>query len=318
MENFQNNQIFNDFEEFAATTRSWDVDFRQIEKGRFKADLSQYVSKNFQLARASFNRGLDQKGSSPEGLWSFAIAAYSSIPLIFKGKETGPNDIMLYPPGSEICAISKPGFDILTFSASENYLESISEKNGLPEFGKQFKGIDIVTCKKERITNVRHILSRLFSEMQEKDFQIENCHGKFDKIENLSKDILYAIYSCKKSYKAHNQIKLREAAFHQAAACIEAHAGDPMTVRGLVRSTGVSERTLEYVFREHLGLSPKAYIRTYRLNRARRDLIKSSQSAVKIADIANRWGFWHMGQFAKDYRKFFGELPSETIGKKKL
>jgi len=29
--------------------------------------------------------------------------------------------------------------------------------------------------------------------------------------------------------------------------------------------------------------------------------------------IANQYGFWHMGQFAKDYNNLFGELPSETI-----
>jgi transcriptional regulator GlxA family with amidase domain len=33
---------------------------------------------------------------------------------------------------------------------------------------------------------------------------------------------------------------------------------------------------------------------------------------MKIADAANAWGFWHMGQFAKDYRTLFGELPSQT------
>jgi AraC family ethanolamine operon transcriptional activator len=32
-----------------------------------------------------------------------------------------------------------------------------------------------------------------------------------------------------------------------------------------------------------------------------------------INEIANRWGFWHMSQFAADYRRFFGELPSETL-----
>ena len=31
------------------------------------------------------------------------------------------------------------------------------------------------------------------------------------------------------------------------------------------------------------------------------------------ADSANNWGFWHMGQFAKDYRRLFGELPSKTL-----
>ena len=32
-----------------------------------------------------------------------------------------------------------------------------------------------------------------------------------------------------------------------------------------------------------------------------------------IRDIANRYGFWHMGQFAADYKKLFGELPSKTL-----
>jgi len=29
--------------------------------------------------------------------------------------------------------------------------------------------------------------------------------------------------------------------------------------------------------------------------------------------VANAWGFWHMGQFARDYRRLFGELPSDTL-----
>jgi AraC family ethanolamine operon transcriptional activator len=32
-----------------------------------------------------------------------------------------------------------------------------------------------------------------------------------------------------------------------------------------------------------------------------------------INEIAHRWGFWHMSQFATDYHRFFGELPSETL-----
>jgi len=313
MNNFINNQIFNDFEQLAATARSWDVDFRQIEKGRFKANIFQYISKDFQLTRARFNRSLDQKGSPPKGLWTFAVAAVPEIPLIFKGREAGSNDIMLYPPGSEICAISKPGFDILTFSVSENLLESISEKNGLPRFSKQLKGVDIFTCKKDNITTIRHILIRIFSEMQKMDLLKENYYGKLDKINNITIAIVSAICSRKKPLRKHYQVKLRDGAFNQAMACIEAHAGDHLTVRGLEKSTGVTERTLEYVFRERLGMSPKAYIRTYRLNRVRRDLIRSNPSAAKVVDIANIWGFWHMGQFAKDYREFFKELPSATL-----
>jgi AraC family ethanolamine operon transcriptional activator len=31
-----------------------------------------------------------------------------------------------------------------------------------------------------------------------------------------------------------------------------------------------------------------------------------------VQDIAARWGFWHLSHFANDYRRMFGELPSET------
>jgi hypothetical protein len=40
-----------------------------------------------------------------------------------------------------------------------------------------------------------------------------------------------------------------------------------------------------------------------------------SQRGFSLADIANKWGFWHLGQFAEDYRLLFGELPSETYGR---
>lgn len=33
-----------------------------------------------------------------------------------------------------------------------------------------------------------------------------------------------------------------------------------------------------------------------------------------INEAAQRWGFWHAGEFAADYRLLFGELPSQTLG----
>ena len=31
-----------------------------------------------------------------------------------------------------------------------------------------------------------------------------------------------------------------------------------------------------------------------------------------VADIAARWGFWHMGHFSQDYKALFGETPTQT------
>ncbi len=43
--------------------------------------------------------------------------------------------------------------------------------------------------------------------------------------------------------------------------------------------------------------------------------MKSDVEEVRIADIANKWGFWRMGQIAADYRNLFNELPSQTMSK---
>jgi AraC family ethanolamine operon transcriptional activator len=36
-------------------------------------------------------------------------------------------------------------------------------------------------------------------------------------------------------------------------------------------------------------------------------------SDSSVAVVAANWGFWHPGQFAKDYKQLFGENPSETV-----
>jgi AraC family ethanolamine operon transcriptional activator len=32
-----------------------------------------------------------------------------------------------------------------------------------------------------------------------------------------------------------------------------------------------------------------------------------------VQDVAAAWGFWHLSQFATDYRKLFGTRPSDTL-----
>ena len=50
-----------------------------------------------------------------------------------------------------------------------------------------------------------------------------------------------------------------------------------------------------------------------RLRGVRIELRQSCSRRTRVADVAAQWGFWHMGQFAADYRRRFGELPSETL-----
>ncbi len=100
-----------------------------------------------------------------------------------------------------------------------------------------------------------------------------------------------------------------------AMAACEANPQDPLTVTDMAHFAGVSIRSLQDGFKKYVGMSPTDYLRNVRLNRVREELLTERSFDSSIADIAFRWGFTHLGRFAKLYHERFGELPSETIRK---
>ncbi|EPR10937.1 hypothetical protein L905_20285 [Agrobacterium sp. TS43] len=73
----------------------------------------------------------------------------------------------------------------------------------------------------------------------------------------------------------------------------------------------VSVRTLQQGFREFQNTTPMAYLQDIRLAAAHDDLLHCDPG-LSVADIACKWGFSHMGRFAADYSRRFGQLPSQT------
>ncbi len=94
---------------------------------------------------------------------------------------------------------------------------------------------------------------------------------------------------------------------------LEAHPGSVPTIPQLCALADVSERTLEYAFRDHLGSTPVRYLRLRRLMLARRRLQNPDSTSDRVTEIAIACGFFELGRFAADYRTHFGELPSETL-----
>ena len=81
----------------------------------------------------------------------------------------------------------------------------------------------------------------------------------------------------------------------------------------LCATANVSERTLQYAFRDIMGMSPLSYLHRLRLHRARDELRKAKSGSTTITDVAMNWGFWHFGEFSRAYKNCFGEVPSVTL-----
>ncbi|HKS49826.1 MAG TPA: AraC family transcriptional regulator [Amycolatopsis sp.] len=95
---------------------------------------------------------------------------------------------------------------------------------------------------------------------------------------------------------------------------IEANPEFPLTVEELAAGAGVSVRALQKSFHDAIGCSPMTYLREIRLNRARDALASADPAAgASVTDIALNWGFRHLGRFSVEYRRRFGESPSQTL-----
>jgi AraC-like DNA-binding protein len=98
---------------------------------------------------------------------------------------------------------------------------------------------------------------------------------------------------------------------HVLASAVDATL-EPWSMARLASVCGLSQRSLHRVTVRVFGVAPIALLRRQRLARARADL-QALAFETTVTNVALRWGFSHLGRFARDYARQFGESPSETI-----
>jgi AraC-like DNA-binding protein len=85
-----------------------------------------------------------------------------------------------------------------------------------------------------------------------------------------------------------------------------------LTIHEIAIAAATPERTLRRQFRRFTGESPVAFHRNLRLDAARRSL-HDDHTDTDITAAAGAHGFSHFSHFTAQYRRRFGELPSETL-----
>jgi AraC family transcriptional regulator, ethanolamine operon transcriptional activator len=220
---------------------------------------------------------------------------------------------MIFSPASKLEAQSRPGYDVFSLSFSEEALCSIGEKVGLPDLKDLIKGEDRIPCDSIAMQKLRGSLHAFYEEAQN-DPSTEEIRRFSDDLQFDIPRQLLEILGSSRGEETIPTLRMRESALKRALKIIAEMNDEPPTVAELCRMAGASERLLRYAFLERFGVSPKAYLLAVRLNGVRKELRDADPSSTKVIDVANSWGFWHMGQFAADYRRLFGELPSETLG----
>ena len=306
-------RAFNDFDELTEAARAWSLEFSQLDRGQFSGELVQIGNEQFNLTTARFNRHLFQKGVPPEGLRTFALPADNGQQFIWRRKKVRGEHVMSFPEGGELDAVSQPGFQVFTLSFSEDILAEVRESLEWSTSSERLMKNEISTFHPVALHHIRQWLLDFFKGVTQDAINRNNTFSQDILQHELPRQFFKGVVS--QQVIAPPSPLLRQKALKRVEDYLNAFPATPHTVRELCRVARTSERTLEYAFLERFGVSPKTYLQAFRLNGVRKALRVADPSFESVTTVATRWGFWHMGQFARDYKRLFDELPSVTLKK---
>jgi len=303
----------NSLEEYAEASSGWGLDWRQLDRGRFRTRLLQVATPSMLLSRFRSNRKLHQRGMSPSGLRTFGIVSVDSSPVDWSGREGSKDRIEVFPTSDTYECVSHPGFHANGVSISEDCIRSVAEVLGLPNpLERLSEGPCFVESDPLRMQTLWQSLNGLYSAVAA-DAEVSLSEAACSDMEFEIHSALVAALATGFEFKLRSpNPTFRSRALRLALEYVEEQADCAPTIKDICRASGASYRTLNRAFLDRFGVAPKQYLQAVRLDGVRKDLRRMGPNSA-VTDIANEWGFWHMGQFAADYRRQFGELPSDSL-----
>lgn len=298
------------FEHLRDDALAWELDFRQLGAGEPGHRLVQAVGSQFHYIYTVFKSPYDQRSASPSHLRTFSILAEERSPSSWCGRPFSANSLVLFAKGEEFRAVSQGYFSNHIFSLAEDLLEQVAESQFQTSWAALSPGKEsaVTILPDHKIASLRCALEAITQRIAHAPAHLP---GE-ELVAQLAALVIDGLM-CSAGHRPSRASKNRRAYFIQAQDYIDSRIDSPVLLQDVCDSTGVSRRTLEYAFREYTGITPKAYINRQRLARVHDALTGQSEKNAKIVELANRWGFWHMGQFARDYRSVYGVNPSLTL-----
>lgn len=299
----QSLQSYDCLESFSLAVRSsgLDVDFQQTQPGKLQIRVQTTPFDKLSITRFCVSAPTIRRGAPKPGVVTFWLREDTrAMDGYWCGQSIDGSGVSVFP--GEFYASGHRGLDATVIEIDRKYLSWVA---GLMEHDLRdadVRGPLAVQLDRTQLAELVAHKNALLSGCT----TVDSAQGQLD----LSLGLLNAIRET--PHKVRPRLAARQKAFSMACSYIDAYAGEEMTSADLCTAAGVSQRTLEYAFQDCAGLTPKAYLKVVRLNHTRVAL-RRAEPGVRVADAANRWGFWHMGQFARDYQHLFGRYPKDDL-----
>ncbi len=306
-----------DLDAHARAQTGWNLRYEQLSPGRFAGLIHHIQLPGARLVHEQCSVAVRQRGRFIDGSYGFAMSLQGDAePAIFNGQRVEADAVMLGRAG-ELDLCTPAGYALIAVVVDEALLTPLWQRMyGKPPSAWMESQL-VVPTRADAAEALRGWHRRAMADAASLLAGASRTSSHIDIGDTAARQLRDALLiewfealPDSVDASALPNALARKRLVDRACELMLSHTETPLSMLEVCRHVGASRRKLNYCFQEALGTSPVKYLRAVRLNGVRREL-RSARGSVQ--DAAARWGFWHLGQFSRDYKGQFGELPSQTL-----
>ncbi|OTG87432.1 hypothetical protein B9T31_02705 [Acinetobacter sp. ANC 4558] len=299
------NQCITDSYVHLEILNDWVLTYDQISTGKFESYLREISFDGIQIYEEKIKPSIFQQGQAKKNGLCIGMFSQLSNNAIWLGKNITGHEILTCYDQDEIMLLSPENSTFICLSIPFHLLSNHNLQFDHAKYGH------VLGCEYSEVFYEQFI--KLLANVLENTHSIRNFATKQQvKSEILELGDQYLSVLNKhhqplkvSKQKAKNVVK-------KVYEILQDNKDQCYSIEDLCRITFTSRRTLQNCFEQITGQSPALFLKTLKLNAVRR-ILQNSPDEVTIGDVAIDWGFWHLSQFSGDYKRLFGESPSQTL-----
>ena len=302
-----------DADEIVEKLSDWTIELTHLRPGPFAGSFELIPLGLALIGRGGYDKAMVERCATPEGCISISRPGRESAPLSFLGHQVQDDQVFVCGPGAEAETVGLGVRYLATFSIRCELLER--EADWLPHSALlgSIRGAHLHLPGKAWTSGFLDAMDWIVDALERYPEATARPDVRGSMLDSLLLRV-NAVAALESPLHEDRQMRAhRRLAVERAREYIERNLTDPIRLSDLSRHAHTQARSLEYGFREVLGVSPMAYVRATRMQRARHLLRTTAVRTRSISEIALDCGFWHLSQFAVDYKRLFGESPSVTF-----
>jgi len=302
------------FDDLTSLQYGWEFSVSQLGPSEELSYATLYQTPNIGYNSFQFGSAYDQSLRSREGFLSFGLLNNDNPTTWTHDRLLPNNGLIIFPHDEDLKGVSPVGFRGSGIHFAKDFITSLVEQVYNQPINLLVPSPGTYLTDDEKLAVLRAEL-RKWRELASPGAEIRP-----DIIKCREESLALAVINALIDEKFVEKASMMNATRSVSLALNFIHNSselDGISAMEICEHTKCSQRTLEKCFSNRFGVTPKKYIKCLRLAEVNKGLQNFDACGYdSIIELAGINGFWHMGQFAADYRLIYGELPSDTLNRK--